>query len=268
VIDFSGETWYTLRSGRAGEPRCKMVFIFLGKNIFIKMDNYDTAMEYIETQEATDIAYIKVGSGNKKLIVSFASNSHEGFERKTSLMKLKYEHNDFDVLYLRNRLRWYIGGLKGIGKNINCTITFLKTEFAKYDKVCCTGGSAGGYASLLFGSLLNVNCVITINAQTDLQYVKNEMNHSQLIKRAKECPATWSKYNKISNVLNNNVSYNVYYTGDDFFQKQAELKGNVRSLVLHGDYHYDEIKHFPNVSKFNSEGDFVPLIEKFLEETS
>ena len=232
------------------------------------MVNYENAIAYIETQEATDIAYVKIGNNNKNLIVSFASNGHDGFERKTSLMKKRYERTDFDVLYLRNRAKWYLGGLKGIGKNINCTISFLKKEFSKYNKVCCTGNSAGGYASLLFGSLLNVNCVITINAQTDLQYVKNEINHSQLIKRAKECPATWSKYNKISNVLNNNVSYNVYYKGDDFFQKQAELKGNVRSLVLHGDYHYEQIKSFPNVSKFNSGGDFVPLIEKFLEETS
>ena len=175
-------------------------------------------------------------------------------------MELKYQRNDFDVLYLRNQNNWYLGGLKGIGKNINCTIAFLKRIFAKYDKVICVGGSAGGYASLLFGSLLKVNEVFTTGAQTDLQYVKNEMNHSQLIKRAKECPATWSKYNKISNVLNNNVSYNVYYKGD-------EKADHDNDLVLHGDHHYDEIKNFPTVSKFNSEV-VIPLIEKFLEETS
>ena len=230
------------------------------------MVNYDNAIQYIETQEASDISYVKIENNNKKLIVSFASNSHDGFERKSSLMKLKYERNDFDVLYLRNRRRWYLGGLNGIGKNINCTIAFLKREFAKYDKVMCVGNSAGGYASLLFGSLLNVNCVITNNAQTDLQYVKNKLNQPNLINRSKQCPVTWSKYNKIVNVLNNDVLYNVFYKGDDFCQKQAELRGNVRSLVLHGDYHYDEIKHFPNVSKFNSNRDIIPLIEKFLEE--
>ena len=77
-------------------------------------------------------------------------------------MKLKYERNDFDVLYLRNQNKWYLGGLNGIGKNINHTIAFLKKEFAKYDKVICIGNSAGGYASLLFGSLLKVNKVIAI----------------------------------------------------------------------------------------------------------
>lgn len=229
------------------------------------MVNYENAMKYIEEQETTDISYVKVGDDNKKLIVSFAGNGTPYFQRKTSIMRLKYKHNNFDVLYLRNQHKWYFGGLNGIGKNINHTISFLKKEFAKYDKVCCVGSSAGGYASLLFGSLLKVNKVIAIFPQTDLQYCVDNLpdghlGKQNLIKRAKECPATWSKYNKISNVLNNNVSYNVYYKGDEKTKHDFDL-------VLHGDHHYDEIKNFPTVSKFNSEV-VIPLIEKFLEETS
>lgn len=241
------------------------------------MDNYDNAMQYINEQETTDISYVKVGDNNKNLIVSFASNGEptkDFFERKTSLMQLKYQSNNFDVLYLRNQNKWYLGGLNGIGKNINHTLAFLKKEFSKYGKVLCIGNSAGGYASLLFGSLLNVNCVIAIDAQTDLEYVKNKMNHPQLNKRAKECPATWGKYNKIVNVLNENVTYNVCYVGDDFFYQEHNALRNGGHIdshndkVLHGDYHYDEIKHFANINKFDSKRDVILLIEKFLEETS
>jgi len=239
-------------------------FIFLGKFIFIKMDNYNNAIAYIEEQEATEISYVKVGDNSKNLIVSFAGNYHTGFERKTSLMKLKYEHNNFDVLYLRNFKKWYLGGLNGIGNNINCTIKFLKTEFAKYNKVCCTGHSAGGYASLLFGSLLNVSNIIATEAQTDLQYCIDNMwkpkkGKPELIKRAKECPGTWKKYNKIINVLNEDVVCYIFYKGDDNVENHWDL-------VLHGDYHYDLIKHFPNINKFNSKNDVILLIEKFLEE--
>jgi len=259
------------------------------------MDNYENAMQYINEQETTNISYAKIGKlkkilfcglttyinekdiNNKKLVVSFASNGlpeKDFFQRKTSLMKLKYERNDFDVLYLRNQSKWYLGGLPGIGKNINCTIAFLKKEFAKYDKVCCIGGSAGGYASLLFGSLLKVNRVITINAQTDLQYCVDNIDpcgkteqmrqkeKQNLIKRSKECPVTWSKYNKIVNVLNENVIYNVFYTGDEIFN-QKESDGY--DIVVHGDYHYDQIKTFPSVSKFNSTGIFRHL-KMFLDE--
>ena len=98
------------------------------------------------------------------------------FQRKTSLLELREKRNDFDVLYLRNRGKWNIGGLKGIGKNINHTIAFLKKEFAKYDKVICVGGSAGGYASLLFGSLLQVDSVVAMDAQTDLNYLIDRLS--------------------------------------------------------------------------------------------
>ena len=228
------------------------------------MDNYEDAMQYINEQETTDISYVKVGDDNKKLVVSFAGNGSPYFQRKTSLMKLKYEHNNFDVLYLRNQYQWYLGGLKGIGKNINCTIAFLRRHFAKYDKVVCTGHSAGGYASLLFGSLLKVNKVIATNAQTDLQYCVDNLPDSYdgkhtLIKRSKECPLAWKKYNKIVNVLNENTIYNLFYKGD-------ENCGTEKDLVLHGDYHYDEIKECPSVSKFSSKHDVIPLIKKFLEE--
>ena len=228
------------------------------------MDNYKDAMQYIETQEATDISYVKIGNNSKNLIVCFAGNAHKGFERKTSLMTLKYERNDFDVLYLRNFIKWYLGGLNGIGKNINHTLAFLKKEFFNYDKVVCTGISAGGYASLLFGSLLKVNQVIAIDAQTDLQYcvdsLTNIIGKQNLIKRSKECPITWSKYNKIINVLNDVVSYNVCYKGSEKCVGDGDD-------VLHGDYHYNQIKNFPTVSKFKKRDVIlIPLIEEFLEE--
>ena len=228
------------------------------------MDNYDNAIAYIDTQEATKISYVKVGDNSKNLIVSFASNNHTGFERKTSLMNIKYNRNNFDVLYLRNQNKWYLGGLNGIGKNINCTIAFLRRHFAKYDKVMCVGNSAGGYASLLFGSLLKVNRVVAIDAQTDLQYcVDNLPDHhngkQNLIKRSKECPTTWNKYNKIASVLNENVVYDVFYKGDG----KCQTKGD---LTIHGDYHYNQIKHSPNIHKLNSSKHTIPLIDKFLKE--
>lgn len=233
------------------------------------MNNYENAMQYINEQEATDISYVKVGSGNKKLIVSFASNGpaeKDFFQRKTSLMELKYERNDFDVLYLRNQNKWYLGGLKGIGKNINHTIAFLKKEFALYNKVLCIGSSAGGYASLLFGSLLKVNKVITLDAQTDLQYCIDNLpgdgiGKKNLIARSKECPVTWKKYNRIVNILNENVVYDAISKGDGKCL-------NKRDLALHGDYHYDQIKSFPSVTKLTKGQAGISVILKFLQETS
>ena len=225
---------------------------------------FNDIIKYINDVESTDVSYVKVSDGNKKLIVSFASNGKpmkNFFQYKESLTKLKYEQNNFDMLYLRDQNKWYLGGLNGIGKNIDDTLFFLKKEFSKYDKVLCMGNSSGGYASLLFGSLLNVNQVIAVDAQTDLQYVKNKIKNSQLVRRANKYPVTWNKYNKIVNILNDNVLYKVFYSGVN----RANLSA-MRNEVLHGDYHYDQIKHWSSVNKFKEKETFFTLTKKFLEE--
>jgi hypothetical protein len=183
------------------------------------------------------------------------------FQHKKTLIKLKYEQNNFDMLYLRDQEKWYLGELNGIGKNIDDTLFFLKKEFLKYDKVLCMGNSSGGYASLLFGSLLNVNQVIAVDAQTDLQYVKNKTKHPQLIMQANKYPVAWNKYNKIVNILNDKVLYNVSYSGVNKSNLPA-----IENKALHGHYHYNQIKHWSSVNKFKEEKHFSRLIKKFLEE--
>ena len=98
-------------------------------------DEQKNALTYIQQHESTSVSYVKVGNSAKNLVVSFAGNAHSGFARKSSLMQLKYQRNDFDVIYFRNKDKWYLGGLNGIGKNINHTIAFLKTEFASTTKL-------------------------------------------------------------------------------------------------------------------------------------
>lgn len=127
------------------------------------------ALEYITNQEKINISYAKIGDGKKNLVVCFTCNGQITYNFKGTLISLKYERDDFDILYLRNNQKWYLGGLVGIGKNIQHTQTFLKKEFAKYDKVICLGASMGGYGSILFGSVCGANNVISIVAQTNLE---------------------------------------------------------------------------------------------------
>jgi len=234
------------------KARPKIAFIFVDKFIFIEMDNYENAMKHIETQEASDISYVKIGDNNRKLIVCFASNQHHGFAPKSSVMKLKYERNDFDVLYLRNAVKWYLGGLKGIGKNINCTIAFLKREFAKYDTILCTGSSAGGYASILFASVCNADMCIAYIPQTDLEYAianclptKTEFESDEL-KCGIDEPTlaslgeskiisfeSFNKYKNLRNVINSITKY--YIHCEDTFN------GN------HGKHHCENLSDFENV---------------------
>lgn len=216
------------------------------------MNNYANAIKYIGEQESTEISFVKVGQGAKKLIVSFASNEHSGFERKSSLMKLKYECNNFDVLYLRNHGKWYLGGLSGIGKNINHTIAFLKKEFNKYDDVITVGSSAGGYASILFGSECNANTVIAYIPQTDLEYAIANCSptktkfKSDKLKCVIEEPTlaslgqskiitfkSFNKYKNLRKVITPKTNYYVMCQNDDH--------GN------HGNHHCENLSDFENI---------------------
>ena len=60
---------------------------------------------------------------------------HYGFERKSSLLTLQEDRGDFDILYLRNKDKWYLGKLKGIGTNINHSLSFFKKKLKNMIKL-------------------------------------------------------------------------------------------------------------------------------------
>jgi hypothetical protein len=115
--------------------------------------------------------FIKKGH-NTTLIISFGGcQSGMGglalFEFKNFLEK---HFSDYDRLfYIDKHKDWYQKGIEGISRNVDETVSHIKTKINGYKRVICIGSSAGGYAAILFGSLLNVDIVITFNAQTFLK---------------------------------------------------------------------------------------------------
>ena len=229
----------------------------------------EEAFDYINEQEASNISFCKIGEDSNNLVVSFGSANHGGFDRKGSLINLKYDNNNFDILYLRDmnyfttgrgrnrkeRLvgRWYLGGLKGIGKNINHTLSFLKKQINNYDNVIFTGISMGGYASILFGSLLKINHVIAVNPQTDLEYIfKNvykDKRHqlTQLKKRKKQCSKTWNKYCNLKSYLDDSVKYHLSFLDDKKYHGNKALDGYF-GLIMHSSHHLKNIIAFDTVN--------------------
>lgn len=223
--------------------------------------NKKHAFQYLKLNEQTDVSYVKIGLGLKNLIVCFTCNGQQTFNFKGTLINLKYERNDFDILYLRNNQKWYLGGLVGIGKNIEHTQAFLKKEFAKYDKVICVGVSMGGYGSILFGSLCGADNVISIRAQTNLEKLitslPTDLNNeivstsiNNLKRRKKECSFTWENYADLANVLNKNVKYSAYAVSDGFYRRKFDGITQKIELAFHGTYNVDTIKDFSSVEFF------------------
>jgi hypothetical protein len=223
----------------------------------------DKATKYYNEQEISDISFVKIGEGSKNLVVTFTSAAAGGFERMGSLFKLKYDENvDVDMLYLRDMNyflhgrgrsrkqkligRWYLGGLKGIGENIDDTISFLRKQIKNYKNVIFAGCSMGGYASILFGSILSVNHVLAWNPQTDLDYILENVwkdRHATLPllkKRKKHCPETWEKYSNLKPYMNNSVNYWVSHLEDSVYIGNAFLKGQF-GMIMHSSHHLNNI---------------------------
>lgn len=103
-----------------------------------------------------------VDKGSDKLIMAFTSRGSRGFQQTNLLRDV-----EADILFVRDvEDAWYNRGLKFITSDVDTTLNFLKKYTDRHDKILCTGISSGGYAALLFGSLLNADNIIAYSPQT------------------------------------------------------------------------------------------------------
>jgi hypothetical protein len=96
---------------------------------------------------------------NTKLIISFAGNAsrHSGVPQLEFVNSLTKIYPNCDKLfYLDKKSRFYIHVIQPISKSIEETKQYISGKIKNYEKVCFIGTSAGGYASILYGSLLNI----------------------------------------------------------------------------------------------------------------
>ena len=189
-------------------------------------------------------------NGNKILIVCFGGMQLK-FAAELPFEFLNYLSTEYsnicDLFFFVDKDQcWYHKGIKGITKNIDETVLYLDNIIKKgnYKKVIFMGTSAGGYASILFGSLCqNVTNVISFIPQTKLKKPKN------------------LKYADLKNVINNNTNYLLY--GD-------------LSIIDKNDNHHishcENIEHFSNTKIIKAEKCILKTlrdegyIKKFLDE--
>ena len=105
-----------------------------------------------------------------------------------------YEKNTDMYFYIDKNQCWYHKGIDGITENIDETVLYFNKLIKKsnYKKILFMGVSAGGYASILFGSLCNVTNVMAFIPRTKL--------HNALDK----------KYEDLKTVINNQTEYVLY----------------------------------------------------------
>lgn len=179
-----------------------------------------------------------INKNSKTLIISFGGKSLKfggilPFEFLNFLNK-NFENID-KIFYIDKEQINYHKGISNITKNIDETIIYLREKIKNYEKVIFMGTSSGGYASILFGSILNVNKVIAFIPQTILR-------NKNLISLYDK------KYVNLKKYINNSTKY--YIFGDT----------NVKDINdSHHISHCTNIEEFPNVTIFTKHG--LSLVE-------
>jgi hypothetical protein len=160
------------------------------------------------------------------LIVSFAGNAQlfGGIPRFEFVNFLK----QFDVskhFYVDEHCDLYHKGLIGT-TSIDETVAYLKNEIKEYKRVLFLGNSGGGYAAILFGSLLEVTMVLAFVPQT--------IRRNDVVDE---------KYRDISHYINNKTKYYIY--GDTSI---------LNPMDCHHISHCERIAHHPNVFLIKKNG--------------
>ena len=144
--------------------------------------------------------YKIIKNNSENLIICFGGmKSRIGgiipFEFLNYLSK-EYRKNTDLYFYIDKNQCWYQKGIKGITKNIDDTVLYLNNIIRKsnYKNILFMGISAGGYASILFGSLCNVSNVIAFIPRTKLRV-------DQIICK---------KYKNLKLIINNETEYFLY----------------------------------------------------------
>lgn len=170
-----------------------------------------------------DSGYSEVNNGSKILIVSFAGCG----KGMTNMPMFEFRHfltNVFptaNLLFLKDDNKaWYNKGIIGISSDVPTTVEFLREKTKGYDTVSFIGSSAGGYAAILFGSLLNVSIVLAFRPQTIIE---------------KDCMD--KKYNDLKGLINSKTLYCIYgetcNTSDDLhsFTHCTRIEGSSNVIV-------------------------------------
>ena len=107
--------------------------------------------------------------GHDVLIISFGGLALRMgmtmFEFDSAIKKLKV-----DSLFLKDTKRiWYQKGISEEYPTVESVVELLKKYTVNYKKVICIGNSAGAFAAILFGTLLDVDQVVAFAPQTLLK---------------------------------------------------------------------------------------------------
>lgn len=185
------------------------------------------------------------------LIVSFAGRARMfgGIPRFEFVNFLNKRFNDISRhFYIDNHCNSYHNGLHEITNNIDETVDYLKNEIKNYKNVIFIGVSSGGYASILFGSLLNVKYVLAFIPQT----IRRKNNNID------------EKYRDASKFINDTTQYYLY--GD---MSVTDINDHHHISHCERIAHHKNVflikKKYVNVKEMRNTGELYTILHKLVK---
>jgi hypothetical protein len=190
----------------------KIIFQVDSKDVIeaLKFDNY--YIEYNDKLKFNDnnLCVIYFSSNeiyypNTSYSFNYFINTRDKFEWKQNKYPNARKH-----IFLRDlQKQWYLCGINDTLNTPIHVLNFLKNETVGY-RIITIGSSAGGYAALLFGSLLECERVYAFNSQLNLNITINNSNfYIDPILFAKKNDPKTNIYYDLTNILNEKTTY--YY---------------------------------------------------------
>ncbi len=122
---------------------------------------------------------------------------------------LKNESSQYKkIIFVRDvRKTWYIDGINKTYNTIEKVFELLQQLTSDNDEIICVGNSAGGYAAVLFGCLLNAQKIFTISgyALLDEDIWNNPENPA--LKKAYHNFHNWYDLSNLIHSHSNNIFY-------------------------------------------------------------
>ena len=143
------------------------------KNYPHDIDYSDKADKHPWTEESD---YWYEDNKSSTLLVTFAGMGWKNSIPTFIFHNFLKSYQNIDKLFLRDiNCRYYMTGLKSTTNSLEETLTLIREIINKkeYKKIIALGCSAGGFAAILYGHLLNFDKVLAFSPQTVINHKKN-----------------------------------------------------------------------------------------------
>jgi hypothetical protein len=158
------------------ETESQIIFQINDPIVLQEFDNLNYHIEFNNNEIKKNICVLYFSSNeiyypNTLNAFNFSIVKQNRYEWKRNKFPGAYKN-----IFLRDiRKQWYIGGINSNLDTPQKLYTFLKSETKGFELITI-GSSAGGFAAILFGSLLNASRIYAFNAQLNLNIIMKYSN--------------------------------------------------------------------------------------------